>query len=367
MQPSAPLRRAATLAATALAVVAAVALTPLSADASAGQPAKVMSPVAAGQLAKSLTPQLKGAAAGSYYDRTAKKLVVNVTTPEAAGKVRKAGAEPRKVRYADETLAATMATLNASEPIPGTAWVPDPRVNKVVVTADPTVTEAKLAQLNTVLKPLGDTVQLERTDSELKLYLSGGDAIYSSNVSSVRARCSLGFNVKRSGKPDAFLTAGHCGNPVKSWSTSDGGAEIALVPDGGSSFPGNDYAIAEYNANAPEHLSEVNLYDGDTQPITAARDAVLNEDVQRSGATTGLHGGTVTGLNATVNFREGQVTGLIKTDICAEAGDSGGPLFSGTDAIGLTSGGAGDCKGGTATTYFQPVVEALTAFGATVG
>ncbi|MGK5730240.1 S1 family peptidase [Streptomyces sp. URMC 124] len=331
MQPSAPLRRVATLAATALAVVAAVALSPHSAGASAGQ-----------------------------------KLVVNPTTSEAAGKVRKAGAEPRKVRFDDSTLAATMVTLNASEPIPGTAWVPDPRVNKVVVTADPTVTGAKLTQLTTVLKPLGEKVKLERTDSELKMYLSGGDPIHGSNVSSVRARCSLGFNVKRSGKPDAFLTAGHCGNRVTSWSTSDGGAEIALVPEGGSSFPGNDYAIAEYNAGAPEHPSEVNLYDGDAQPIAAARDAVLNEAVQRSGSTTGLHGGTVTGLNATVNFREGQVTGLIKTDICAEPGDSGGPLFSGTDAIGLTSGGTGNCTDG-GTTYFQPVVEALTAFGATVG
>ncbi|MEV6780765.1 S1 family peptidase [Streptomyces syringium] len=327
MQPSAPRRRAATLAATALAVVAAVALTPHSADASAGQPAKVKSPVAAGQVLKT-------------------------------------GAEPRKVRFDDSTLAATMTTLNASEPIPGTAWVPDPRINKVVVTADPTVTEAKLAQLNTVLKPLGDTVQLERTDSELKLYLSGGDAIYGSSASTIRARCSLGFNVKRSGKPDAFLTAGHCGNPIKSWSTSDGGPEVALVPAGGSSFPGNDYAIAEYTAAEP-HPSNVNLYNGTYQAITSARDAVLNESVQRSGSTTHLHGGTVTGLNATVNYKEGQVTGLIRTNVCAEPGDSGGALFSGTAAIGLTSGGTGDCTNG-GTTYYQPVTEALSAFGATI-
>ncbi|MEU7136472.1 S1 family peptidase [Streptomyces sp. NPDC046261] len=364
MQPSAPLRRVATLAATALAVVAAVALSPHSAGASAGRPAKVMTPAAAGQLAKSLAPQLKGAAAGSYYDRTAKKLVVNVTTPEAAAKVRKAGAEPRKVQFDDSTLAATMTTLNASEPIPGTAWVPDPRVNKVVVTADPTVKGAKLARLTTVLKPLGEKVKLERTDSELKMFLSGGDPIYGSNVSSVRARCSLGFNVKRSGKPDAFLTAGHCGNPIRSWATSDSGEEIAVTT--ASSFPGNDYAIAEYVAGAPEHPSEVNLWNGDEQEITAARDAVLNEDVQRSGSTTGLKSGTVTGLNATVNFPEGQVRGLIQTNVCAEPGDSGGPLFSGSDAIGLTSGGTGNCTDG-GTTYFQPVVEALTAYGATVG
>ncbi|MEV4873376.1 S1 family peptidase [Streptomyces syringium] len=370
MQPSAPLRRAATLAATALAVVTAVALTPHSTDASAAQPAKGMTPAAAGQLAKSLTPQLHGEQAGSYYDRATKKLVVNVTTPEAAAKVRKAGAAPRKVRYADKTLAATVATLNAGKPIPGTAWVQDIRANKVMVTADRTVTGKKQDQLNTMLKPLGDKVRLERTDSELKMFISGGERIVGYNTN---AYCTLGFSVKRSGKPDAFLTAGHCGDADKVWRTPGNarseGKEIGVVPAGGVSFPDNDYAIAEYGINdvPPPHPSEVNLYDGDTQEITAARDAVLNEAVTSSGATTGRHDGTVTGLNATLTVEGGQVTGLIQTDLCSDAGDSGGPLFSGTDALGLLSGGTGDCKGGPATTYFQPVVEALTAFGATVG
>lgn len=134
------------------------------------------------------------------------------------------------------------------------------------------------------------------------------------------------------------------------------------------SFPGNDYAIAEYGVNTvpPPHPSEVNTQDGDTQPITAARDAVLGDDVTSSGATTGRHDGSVTGLNATFTTAQGQVTGLIQTNMCGEPADSGAPLFSRTDAIGLLSGGTGNCTDG-GTTYFQPVVEALTAFGATVG
>lgn len=74
---------------------------------------------------------------------------------------------------------------------------------------------------------------------------------------------------------------------------------------------------------------------------------------------------SVTALNATANFAQGRVTGLIRTTVCAERGDSGGPLFSGSTALGLTSGGRGDCtRGGV--TFFQPVVEALQAFGAQV-
>ncbi|MET9645382.1 S1 family peptidase [Streptomyces syringium] len=312
MQRSAPFRRVAALAATALALLAAATLTPYSADASAAQ------------------------------------------------------SDTRVARLDGPQLAAAMTTLDSSEQIPGTAWVSDPKTNKVVVTADPTVTGEKLDRLNTVIKPLGEVVELKRTDTEFKLFIRGGDAIYGSSASSVRARCSLGFNVKRAGLPDAFLTAGHCGNPIKSWAESDGGPEIALVPENGSSFPGNDYAIADYPAiGAVPHPSEVYLYNGTTQAITGARDAVLNESVQRSGSTTGLHSGTVTGLNASVTYKEGRVTGLIQTNVCAEPGDSGGALFAGTQALGLTSGGNGNCSTG-GTTYYQPVTEALSAFGATI-
>ena len=87
--------------------------------------------------------------------------------------------------------------------------------------------------------------------------------------------------------------------------------------------------------------------------------------MKRSGSTTGVHSGTVTALNATVNYAEGTVTGLIRTNVCAEGGDSGGSLFAGTKALGLTSGGSGNCTTG-GTTFFQPVTEALSAYGVSV-
>lgn len=67
-------------------------------------------------------------------------------------------------------------------------------------------------------------------------------------------------------------------------------------------------------------------------------------------------------MDATVNYPEGTVTGLIETDVCAEPGDSGGPMFSEGVALGVTSGGNGDCaKGGT--TFFQPLPEAMESLG----
>jgi streptogrisin B len=56
---------------------------------------------------------------------------------------------------------------------------------------------------------------------------------------------------------------------------------------------------------------------------------------------------------------------MIQTTVCAEPGDSGGPLYDGTKALGITSGGSGDCKSG-GTTFYQPVPEAANAYGVTV-
>ena len=115
-----------------------------------------------------------------------------------------------------------------------------------------------------------------------------------------------------------------------------------------------------------DHPSAVDLYNGSTQEITSAATPTVGQAVQRSGSTTQVHDGTVTGLDATVNYQEGSVSGLIQTDVCAEPGDSGGALFDGESAIGLTSGGSGDCSAG-GETFFQPVPEALKAYGAQIG
>jgi hypothetical protein len=74
----------------------------------------------------------------------------------------------------------------------------------------------------------------------------------------------------------------------------------------------------------------------------------------------------VTGVNQTVRYvGGGTVRGLVRTNVCAEPGDSGGPFFSGTTALGLTSGGSGNCRYG-GTTFFQPVTEALRRYGVAV-
>jgi hypothetical protein len=255
--------------------------------------------------------------------------------------------------------ASSISSILAEEAsIPGTAWVTDAATGRIIVSYDSTVTGAKLGNLTAVTKQFGSQVTLEKLPGVLSKRIAGGDAIYGGQY-----RCSLGFNV-RSGTTYYFLTAGHCGNIASTW-YSNSTKTTLLGTTYGSSFPGNDYAIVKYSTSYTNHPGTVDLYNGTSQDITSAANAFVGEAVKRSGSTTRVHSGTVTGINATVNYAEGSVSGLIKTNVCAEGGDSGGALFDGTKALGLTSGGSGNCSTG-GTTYFQPVTEALSRYGVAV-
>ncbi|MGW4732340.1 S1 family peptidase [Streptomyces shenzhenensis] len=329
--------------------------------ANAGEPAEAAAPQllsapAAGKLASTLVRDLGGDSAGSYYDAQAQHLVVNVLDESAVRAVEAAGAKARVVANSLAELDGARATLKRDATVPGTSWAVDPVGNKVVVTADRTVSGAAWAKLAEVVDGLGGTAELQRSEGEFKPFVAGGDAITGSG-----GRCSLGFNVVKGGEP-YFLTAGHCTEAISTWSDSSG---TVIGQNEQSSFPGDDYGLVKYTADV-DHPSEVDLYDGSAQQITGAAEATVGMSVTRSGSTTQVHSGTVTGLNATVNYQEGTVSGLIRTDVCAEPGDSGGSLFSGSDAIGLTSGGSGDCASG-GVTFFQPVTEALSATGAEIG
>ncbi|WP_393056412.1 S1 family peptidase [Streptomyces sp. LN549] len=270
----------------------------------------------------------------------------------AALAVPSAQASSSETYSANQLSAASDAVLGAD--VAGTAWNVDPVTKKLVVTADSTVSAAEIQQIKDSAGANAGALRIERTSGKFSKLLSGGDAIYAPGW-----RCSLGFNV-RSGSTYYFLTAGHCtdGNPP--WYTNSSNTTY-IGPTVGSSFPTNDYGLVRYDNAAVSHEGTVGSVD-----ITSAANATVGMSVTRRGSTTGIHSGTVSALNATVNYGSGDIVyGMIKTNVCAEPGDSGGPLYSGSKAIGLTSGGSGNCSSG-GTTFFQPVTEALSAYGVSV-
>jgi streptogrisin D len=302
--------------------------------------------------AAGLSARLGDRSAGSYLDAASGRMVVTVTDSAAAQTVRDAGAVPKLVTRSASQLARATSALDSTARIPGTAWAVDPTTDQVVVNVDSTVTGARLDQLNAAVARLGDAVRVESTPGQLSVRISGGDAIYGGQF-----RCSLGFNV-RSGSTYYFLTAGHCGNIASTWYSNSSHSTV-LGNTAGSSFPGNDYAIVRYTGSV-SHPGAVG-----SQDITSAGTPSVGQTVLRRGSTTGIHSGRVTALNATVNYAEGTVFGLIRTTVCAEGGDSGGSLYSGTTAYGLTSGGSGNCSSG-GVTFFQPVTEPLGVYGVSV-
>lgn len=376
-----PKRKAAIAAGSVVALGAAVMLLPnanASQDGSSNGAAapKTLKATDASDLAAQLQTLLGQAFAGSYYDAASKQLVVNVvsgSSNQVVVEAKKAGAQVREVKNSLASLKSGAQTLKAKAAIPGTAWAIDPKTNKLAVTADRSVTGAKWARLTSTVKSLGGGMAtVKKTSGKFKTLVSGGDAIFA-QAQGGTVRCSLGFNVTAKDGSPAFLTAGHCGVAAKQWSDSQTGKPIATVDQ--ATFPGNgDFSLVKYDDPNTKTTSDVNVGGGQTVQITKAADATVGEQVFRMGSTTGLHNGQVTGLDATVNFASetvpggtDTVTGLIQTNVCAEAGDSGGSLFTQDgSAVGMTSGGSGDCTAG-GETFFQPVTAALQATGATLG
>ncbi|MEU3827298.1 trypsin-like serine protease [Streptomyces sp. SID486] len=238
--------------------------------------------------------------------------------------------------------------------IPGTAWAVDGKSNRVVVTVDSTVSKAEIARIRQQAGGDAGALTIKHTPGKFKKLITGGDAIYGGSY-----RCSLGFNV-HSGSTYYFLTAGHCGEVASTW-YSNSSKTTVLGTNVGYSFPGNDFALVRYTNSSVAHPSAVG-----SQTISSAATPSVGTTVYRRGSTTGTHSGRVTALNATVNYGSGDVvSGLIQTTVCAEGGDSGGPLYGGSVAYGLTSGGSGNCSSG-GTTFFQPVTEALSYYGVTL-
>ncbi|MFF5114592.1 S1 family peptidase [Streptosporangium sp. NPDC000509] len=203
-----------------------------------------------------------------------------------------------------------------------------------------------------------DAVQVVPTaEAPLPLYdLVGGNAYYIGSTS----RCSIGFPVLKGTQP-GFVSAGHCG---KAGDTTTG---FNRAPQGvfqASTFPGNDYSWVMVNADWTPTPS-VDNGQGGVVSVAGATPAIEGASVCRSGSTTGWHCGLIQQRGASVTYPQGTVSGVTRTSVCAEPGDSGGSFISIDQAQGVTSGGSGDCDQG-GTTYFQPVGPILTAYGLTL-
>lgn len=135
----------------------------------------------ASDLASRLAGLLGDTFAGSYYDSGAQQLVVNVVPGDdnqVVVQAKKAGAEIREVDNSMGELRSGAQTLKSEASIPGTSWAIDPRTNKILVTADSTVTGDRWDRLESTVEGLGSGMATVRKSAgTFKTFASGGDAI----------------------------------------------------------------------------------------------------------------------------------------------------------------------------------------------
>ncbi|MFJ3583492.1 S1 family peptidase [Streptomyces sp. NPDC090127] len=294
--------------------------------------------------------------AGTWFDADSGRLTVAVTSHRQAEAVRKTGADARVVTHSVARLDAVKRRIDRFEaPAAVGSWHVDVRANEVVVqVAADRMRAADVTAFLDRARAAGP-VRVEAVDAAPTTFAAGtvgGDPYYTHQY-----RCSIGFSVH-----GGFVTAGHCGAPgtfVRGWDGTDMGTFQ------GSSFPGDDMAWVRTGYGWWTVPVVIGWGQTPDRLVRGSWEAPVGSSVCRSGSTTKWHCGTVLGKNETVNYSQGPVHQMTRTDVCAEGGDSGGSFITGDQAQGVTSGGWGNCSTG-GNTWFQPVNEILGRYGLTL-
>ncbi|ATL30612.1 carbohydrate-binding protein [Streptomyces formicae] len=309
----------------------------------------------AGVLRDALGRTFAGAWVGGATSAT---LTVATTDAADVPAIEARGAKARVVDHSVAQLDAAKARLDRAAKKTATrdapVWYVDVRSNAVVIRA------VRASAANDLVAAAGvgsSLVRVERTEERPRpLYdLVGGEAYYMGG-----GRCSIGFPVTK-GTQQGFATAGHCG---RAGTATSGYNQVAQGTFQASIFPGRDMAWVAVNSQWTA-TPYVKGQGGQRVGVGGSTQSPVGASICRSGSTTGWHCGTVSQHNTSVTYPEGTISGVTRTTVCAEPGDSGGSFISGSQAQGVTSGGSGNCSSG-GTTYHQPINPLLQQYGLTL-
>ncbi|MEK8073357.1 S1 family peptidase [Rhodococcoides navarretei] len=176
----------------------------------------------------------------------------------------------------------------------------------------------------------------------------GGDSFLAGTPAGLGQRCSLGFNAVDPTHGSVNITAGHCNpNTADTGSAALTGAYPMYGSLVGSKFGSfyrtsqshNDYALIDVDdANVGEFESNAVRVPGAAPlHVTGTVDPIVGAPVCKSGSRTGFSCGTILSTGQNVTLGENVFDRSFSTSICALRGDSGGPIVSGTLAVGIAS------------------------------
>ena len=332
------------------------------------------------QTKASALEAVKTVADGSFFDAS-RQLVVNVHSPADAAVAREQGLTPRTVVRGEKALAKLQTQVQAMFDRSGSRQLQsigaDLPTDRVQVVLQPGKQSAQTVALVKQLKAIpGVDVSTSSTTLTMTADVIGGqimDLVPGTN-------CSLGFPGTTSNGNNVLLSAGHCleGNP-----DILNAAGTHLGKGIGSRFrtgqPSVDMGLMDIDSEDVGR-GYIDNRNGQTTTVTGSSKAPVGSTICKAGNTTGWTCGTISQYNLTVNYGSPsgavtRTTGLARSTVCTEGGDSGGAYISGTIAQGMTSGGPSDghdCgfnQGGNATgsySFYQPVVDAASYYGVTL-
>jgi streptogrisin C len=295
--------------------------------------------------------------AGSWFDAKSGTLVAQTTDRVKAARVG-AGVTVRVVANSHAELDAVKTGIDrfAGKAAPSAinGWRVDDKTNSVVVAVNRHKVDLEATSFLDSVTAMHSSVRVVEENSSPRTYADvvGGWPYYINFAS----RCSEGFAVY-----GGFVSAGHCGTPGSTVSDHNGTVIGSFVA---SSFPGNDFSYVGTDPSVTL-WGYVEGYNGLWYYVYGSAQVPNGSGICRSGSTTGMWCGTLLDRGWTVNYPQGTVYNLTRTDVCAEPGDSGGSWLSANQAQGVTSGGSGNCSAG-GTTFYQELNPILAAYGLTL-
>lgn len=178
--------------------------------------------------------------------------------------------------------------------------------------------------------------------------VAAGDA-YASTAGNTQLICSSGFNGVDGRGQAVNITAGHCDPNIPAAGTAGAPSMYEVLPGNAlgatlgvfqkSVLGAEDYSIVSINADARNRFSNnlVRVPGRAPVAITGVADPVVGAPVCKSGTRSGFSCGTVSAVDQEVQVGDHNLEHSFAANICALPGDSGGPIISGTRAIGVSS------------------------------
>lgn len=166
--------------------------------------------------------------------------------------------------------------------------------------------------------------------------VAGGTA-YSVAVPGGILECSTGFNGEFDGTP-VVITAAHCAGADGTRAAFADGEEFGTMTR--TQRDGIDTALVAVDPEFTDRFRTnlVGAGPDTTQAITGTADPVVGQKACKTGFRTGFSCGTVSEVGAMIDVAGSRtIANAFTVDLCALPGDSGGVVFSGDKALGISS------------------------------